>query len=347
MKSLAIFLTLFVVLGLEAKAQKQLPLELIATTPLPDLVGDLEFFAPDLKGNRLFLCAENSKTVEVFDLLTGKRIHTITGFGEPHDIVYLPDTNQLIVTDGGDDFGWVELVNARTYQIVDKIKLPNAVDEAVFDPGSKYFYVESGSEEPGGKTHLVNIIDTKNFTLVGNLTLPGKSSSAMAVDHAGDKLYVNNSGTSEIAVVDLRTRRVIARWPLPEAHNLNGLAFDEANHRLFSATRNPPKFWVFDTNTGQIVATLTCTAYNDHMMFDPARKRIYITGTETASVIEQRDADHYEKIAEVPTGYRAKTSIFVPKLNRIYIALSGKPMPGTSPMKPGAQPAIKIYQVQP
>lgn len=346
-KSLAIFLTLFVVLALEANAQNKLPLKLIATIPLPDLVGDLEFFAPDLKGNRLFLCAENSKTVEVFDLLTGKRIHTITGFGEPHDIVYLPDTDHLIVTDGGDDFGWVERVSAKTYLIVDKIKLPNAVDEAVFDPVNKYFYVESGSAAPGGTTHLVNIIDTKNFKLVGNITLPGKSSSAMAVDHAGEKLYVNNSGTSEIAVVDLRTRQVIARWPLPEAHNLNGLAFDEANHRLFSATRNPPKFWVFDTITGQIVTTLTCTAYNDHMIFDPVRKRIYITGTETASVIEQRDADHYENIAEVPTGYRAKTSIFVPELNRIYIALSAKPMPGTSLTKPGAQPAIKIYQVQP
>ena len=133
-KSLALFLTLFVVFALETKAQEKLPLKLIATTPLPELVGDLEFFAPDLKGNRLFLCAENSKTVEVFDLRTGKRIHTITGFGEPHDIVYLPDSNKLIVTDGGDDFGWVELVSAENYQIVDKIKLPNAVDEAVFDP---------------------------------------------------------------------------------------------------------------------------------------------------------------------------------------------------------------------
>ena len=97
----ALFLILFVVLALETRAQQKLPLKLIATIPLPDLVGDLEFFAPDLKGDRLFLCAENSKTVEVFNLSTGKRIHTITGFGEPHDIVYLPDTNRLIVTDGG------------------------------------------------------------------------------------------------------------------------------------------------------------------------------------------------------------------------------------------------------
>ncbi len=289
-KSIALFLTLFVVFAPGTKAQEKLPLKLIATTPLPDLVGDLEFFAPDLKGNRLFLCAENSKTVEVFDLRTGKRIHTITGFGEPHDIVYLPDSNKLIVTDGGDDFGWVELVSAENYQIVDKIKLPNAVDEAVFDPVNQYFYVESGSDEPGGKTHFINIIDAKNFKLLGNITLPGKT-------------------TSEIVVVDLRSRQIIARWPLPEAHGLNGLAFDEANHRLFSATRTPSTFWVIDSDTGKIVTTLPCTAYNDHMMFDAKHKRIYITGTETATVIEQRDADHYEHLAEVPTGYRSKTSI--------------------------------------
>jgi DNA-binding beta-propeller fold protein YncE len=251
------------------------------------------------------------------------------------------------VTDGGDDFGWVELVSAENYKIVDKIKLPNAVDEAVFDPVNQYFYVESGSDEPGGKTHFINIIDAKNFKLIGNITLPGKTSNAMAVDHAAEKLYVNNSGTSEVVVVDLRTRQIIARWPLPEAHNLNGLAFDEANHRVFSATRSPSKFWVLDSNTGKIVTSLPCTAYNDHMMFDAKRKRIYITGTDTTTVIEQRDADHYEHLAEVPTGYRSKTSILVPELNRIYVALSGKDMSGKPLLKPGVQMAIKIYQVQP
>jgi len=45
-KSLALLLTLFVLFALETKAQDKLPLKLIATTPLPDLVGDLEFFAP-------------------------------------------------------------------------------------------------------------------------------------------------------------------------------------------------------------------------------------------------------------------------------------------------------------
>jgi DNA-binding beta-propeller fold protein YncE len=346
-RSHAIFLTLFLILPLKARAQETPPLKLIATTPLPEFVGDLEFFAADLEGNRLFLCVENGNAVEVFNLRTGKRIHTIPGFGQPHDILYLPDSKKLIVTDGGHDFGWVELLSAENYKIVGKIKLPPAVDEAVFNPVNKHFYVESGSDEPGGKTHLLNIIDTKDFKLVGNITLPGVHSEAMAIDRAGKKLYANNSATNEVLTVDLETRQVTVRWPVPEAQGLGAMALDEPNHRLFTATRKPPKLFVFDTNSGRVITTLPCTGVNDHMIFDAARKRIYVNGTETTTVIEERDADHYEHLAEVPTGYRAKTSLFVPELNRLYIALSGKDESGTPLLKPGAQLAIQIYRVQP
>src|SRR5258708_1567591 len=79
------------------------------------------------------------------------------GFGAPHDIVYLPETNNLIVSDGSDDFGWAYLLSGTTYKVIDKIKLPNDVDEAVFDPKQKYFYIESGPAQPdGGKTHWIN-----------------------------------------------------------------------------------------------------------------------------------------------------------------------------------------------
>jgi DNA-binding beta-propeller fold protein YncE len=211
------FVAILAAFALGVYAQKSPPLKLIATTPLPELVGDLEFFAADLKGDRLFLCAENGKTVEVFNLHTGKRLRSIPGFGQPHDILYLPDSNKLIVTDGGDEFGWVELVSGESYKIIDKIKLPADVDEAVFNPVNKYYYVESGGDEPGANTHLLNIIDTNNFKLVGKIVLPGNHSEAMAVDRAGKVLYVNNSGTNEVLSVNLDTRQVVARWLVPDA----------------------------------------------------------------------------------------------------------------------------------
>jgi len=319
-------------------AQEKPPMKLVATTPLPGFTGDFDHFGLDLKGKRLFLAAEDHKTVEVFDL-DGKRITSITGFGQPHAILYMPEANKLIVTDG-DGFGMVELVSGVDYKIESTIKLPPGVDGAVFNPVNQNYYVESGGSETGGQTHKINIIDAKAFKLVGDITLPGNHSEAMAITRDGKKMYVNLTGPKEVGVVDLATRELVARWPITGAETPNSMALDEPHHRLFIATRNPPKFHVFDTDTGKIVTTAPCSAFNDDMWFDSARKRIYLSGSEATTVLEQKDADHYEFVTEVKTGYRAKTSLYVPQLNRFYAAASGKG-------KPDAQLAVEVFDVLP
>src|SRR5256885_11241229 len=105
------------VIALSTGAQVKHPLKLVATTPLPGFSGDFDHFALDLKGQRLFLTAEDHKTVEVFDL-DGKHLHSITGFGQPHAALFLPESNKLIVTDGDDDFGRVEMVSGTDYKIL-------------------------------------------------------------------------------------------------------------------------------------------------------------------------------------------------------------------------------------
>ena len=321
-------------------AQEKMPMKLVATTPLPGFTGDFDHFAVDLKGKRLFLTAEDHKTVEVLDL-DGKRIKSIEGFGQPHAILFMPDVNKFIVTDG-DDFGMVELVSGEDYKILDKIKLPLGVDGAVFNPVSKYYYVESGAEEKGAQTHKLNIIDSKAFKLVGDITLPGTHSEAMAITRDGKKMYVNLSTPKEVGVVDLATRELTARWPITGAETPNSMALDEPNHRLFIATRTPPKMFVFNTDTGKIVTSVPISSFNDDMWFDVARKRIYLSGSETTTVLAQKDADHYEFVADVKTGFRAKTSLYVPQLNRFYAAVSGKG-------KPDAEQhlAVEVFDVQP
>ena len=339
-KSLGIFFAFFIAFVPNARSQEKPPLKLIATTPLPDFTGDFDHFAVDLKGKRLFLTAEDHKTVEVFDL-EGKRIHSITGFGQPHAAVVLADSN-IIVTDG-DDFGRVALVNGKDYKIMNSIKLPNGVDGAVFNPVNQYYYVESGSDDPGAKTHVINIIDTKAFKTRGRKSLcPVAIPEAMAIDRGAlaRKCTSISPGADQVGVVDLATRKLIAQWPVPDAETGKALVLDEPNHRLFIATRKPAKFFVYDTDTGKVVAVLPTAEMDDDMWFDAARKRFYVTGTETTAVMEQRDADHYSRLADVPTGYRAKTSIYVPELNRLYIAVSGKG-------RPDPKMALQVYDVQP
>ena len=99
---------------------------------------------------------------------------------------------------------------------------------------------------------------------------------------------------------------------------------------------------MFDTDTGKIVTSVPIAAFNDDMWFDAARKHIYASGSETTTVLAQKDADHYEFVADVPTGYRAKTSLYVPQLNRFYAAVSGKGKPD-----PEQHLAVEVFEVQP
>jgi len=334
---LAICLTGLAVLAVGMNAQEKLPLKLVATIPMPGFTGDFDHFGFDLKGNRLFLASEDQKTVEVFDLRSGERVHSIEGFGHPLTMAYLPESDRLIVTNGDTDD--VELVDCKEYKIINTLKLGKGVDHGILNPINKYFYVENGAA-PDGKTHALSIIDTKSFKIVGEIAgLPGDSNEGMVIDRAGKKLYVNLTGSDEVGVIDLTTRQIIARWPLPDAHVAHAIALDESDHRLFTATRKPPQLIVFNTDTSKVVASLPCVGVNSDMSIDIAHRRIYVTGSDTASVFEQRDADHYEHIAEVPTAYRAKSSIFVPQLNRLYVADSGKG-------KPGAKLALQIFEPQ-
>jgi hypothetical protein len=335
---LAIFVTVLPVFALRAGAQEKLPLKLIATTPMPDFTGDFDHFGVDLKGKRLFLAAEEHQSVEVFDLQTGSRITSITNFEQPHVMVYMPESDTLVVTDG-DKGGQLVLVNGKDYSILKTIKLPSGVDHGAFNPIKKYYYVESGPEAAGADTHFLQVVDLNGFKVIGKVVLPGKSNEGMVIDHAGKKLYANLTGTDEVGVIGLDSGQLIARWPLPDAHVAHAIALDEQNNRLFTVTRKPAKLIVFDMGTGKVVADLPCVDVNSDAWYDATRKRIYVTGSDTASVFAQRDADHYEHVAEVPTAYRAKSSIFVPQLNRLYVAVSSKG-------KADAKMALQIYEVQ-
>lgn len=325
------------ILTVKVNAQERLPLKLVVTTPMPGYTGDFDHFGLDLKGNRLFLAAEDKKSVEVFDLRTGDHLRSMEGFGHPLTMAYLPESNQLLVTNGDTDD--VALVDCKEYKIIDTLKLGKNVDHSALNPIDGKFYVENGATADG-KSHSVAIIDSKTFKIVGEIPgLSGDSNEGMIIDHAGKKLYVNMTGSDEVGVIDLQTRKIVAKWPLPDVHVAHAIALDEPHHRLFTATRKPPRLVVFNTDSGKVVTSLPCVGVNSDMSLDVARKRIYITGSDTASVFVQHDADHYEHIAEVPTAFRAKSSIFVPQLNRLYVADSGKG-------KPDAKLALQIFEVQ-
>jgi len=93
---------------------------------------------------------------------------------------------------------------------------------------------------------------------------------------------------------------------------------------------------ILNTDSGAVVAKIPTVGDSDDVFYDPARKRIYASGGEGAiDVLQQEDPDHYKEIARIPTVKGARTSLFVPELGRLFLAVR----------KQGSQDAaIRVYR---
>jgi DNA-binding beta-propeller fold protein YncE len=301
-------------------ASDKAPLRLVKTILLPNIEGDFDHFGIDLKGNRLFLTAEDHHSVEVFNLKSNTRVHSIGGLGEPHNVRYLPDRNKLVVVDGG--AGEVKFLKGDSYKPIDSAKLLEGADSAVFDPGSGYLYVAAGGKDAHLDYSNLSITDTNEDKHLGDIRIESPILEAMALEKLGPRMFVSDTAHSQVLVIDREKRAVVTKWPVTGTQNNVTIALDEPNHRLFLVTRTSPQFVVMDSENGKQIASLPAVTGADDMFFDAARKRIYVTAREGhIMVYEQKDPDTYSLLAKVPGSVGGKTSLFVPELNRLYVAV--------------------------
>jgi DNA-binding beta-propeller fold protein YncE len=315
----------FVAFGVYGRSQQNEPLKLVQTIKLPpDVKGHFDHFEIDLKNQRLFATPEDYKAVLVFDLKTGKLIHTIRGVDKSHALLYREDTNRLYVTDG--EAGDLKIFDATTYAPVSSVKLLEDADSIGYDPNTKYLYIDNGGGDVHQTYSMLTVVDTTTAKKVADIKIDGETLEAMALEKSSPKIYVNNKAKNQVDVVDREKREVIASWPVTKCKAPVAMAFDEANHRVFVACRDG-NVAVLDTQSGKEVTSLSITKGVDDAVFDPASKRLYTAADGNVDVYEQTDPDNYKLLAKVPTGPVGRTAKLVPELNRYFVAV---PQHGTS-----------------
>jgi WD40 repeat protein len=331
--SLAVALSVCLLTALpaaEAPSAPQ-PLDLTATIPLPEISGRIDHMAVDVKGQRLFVSALGKGSVEVVDLAAGKCTERIIGLKDPQGILYIPDLNLLAVACGKD--GTVHLYNGITLLPTKTIDFKNNADDLRYDPAARRLYVTYGD---GG----LGIIDPVKGEVVGEIPLKGHP-QAFSIEHQGKRIFVNVPAGKHIAVIDREKQAVIATWPVEGATEPFPMALDETNHRLFTVTRHPSQVIVYDTETGKSTTRFDCVGDCDDIYYDPPTRRLYLSGGQGfADVFRQDDADHYHRVAQLPTGKLARTSLFVPELSSYYVAV-----PHFIPWLTGKS-NIRAYKVQ-
>ena len=319
-------------------AQEKAPLKLIQTIPLPGLKdGDFDHFATDTGGHRLFLTAEENDKVEIFDTSANKLIHTIEDAKAPHALLYRKDLKKLFVVEG--DASAVKVYDGDTYKPLGEIKLSVDADSAAYDPATNYLYVVNGGREAHTPYSLISVVDTSSSKKLRDIKINSNRVEALVLEKSGPRMFCNITGQNAVGVLDRNKSALSATWPLPPGDKVNvAMAFDEANHRLFVATRDPGKLIVLNSDSGKVVADLPAVGLVDDMAYDAGNKRIYLAGDQYIDVFQQKGPDDYVPLTRVEGRFRAKTAILVPELSRYYLAV---------PAHDGKEAEVRVYDVQP
>jgi hypothetical protein len=324
-----VLLTALAASTIGAQVQGVAPLRMVQTIPLPNVKERIDHLAVDLIGRRLFVAALGNNTVEAIDLRAGKRIHTIRGLHEPQGVHFVPELGKIFVTNG--QTGAVEIFNGDSFNLDNRVEFSEDADNIRYDPATKKMYVGYGKGALG-------IIDAASGQRLGDIKLAGHPES-FQLEKSGPRIFVNVPTAHHIAVVDRDKRLVVATWRLMGTRANFPMALDETRHRVFVGFRKPAKLAVFDTESGRSVAMLDSAGDCDDLFYDAERRRIYMScGEGSIDVFEQRDADHYKAIVKIPTASGARTSLFVPELNRLYLAV---------PQRANQGAEIRVYEVQP
>jgi DNA-binding beta-propeller fold protein YncE len=223
--------------------------------------GGWDYLTADSQTHRLFVT--RSTHTMVIDAASGKVLGDIPGQKRSHGTAIVPALGRGFITDGGGD-GAILIFDLKTYAILGKLATMPDSDGIIYDEGQKLVLAVSGD---GNKLMTFKPdIDPVN----GKIDVPielGGAPEFLAADGAG-KVYINLEDKDVVAVVNLKTRKVIARWPVAPGGHPVGLALDRKNHLLFIGCRNPQKLIVMSTEDGKVVADLPIGAGVDAVKTD-------------------------------------------------------------------------------
>ena len=157
------------------------------------------------------------------------------------------------------------------------------------------------------------------------------------IDGTATQLFINVPDAREIAVIDL-PNAASRSAATPGLRSNFPMAVDAEAKRLLVVFRSPPTLMAVSSQDMQIVTKAETCSDADDVFVDAKHHRVYvICGAGEVDAFEPRGTG-YERIAKIPTVPGARTGLFVPELDRLFVAVRASS---------GEPPAIWVFRPAP
>jgi YVTN family beta-propeller protein len=298
------------------------PLRIVGRIELPGVEGRFDHFAYDPASGRLFVAALGNNSVEVIDTRASKRVTSVRGVDEPQGLAFVAP-RRLIVASGGT--GDVQIREGQDLHLVTSITTRGDADNIRYVPDGGRAYVGVGS----GALVAIDPAGGKKLAEVSLAAHP----ESFQIERAGSRVFVNVPNAHQIAVVDRQSMSVTATWKVTAAAANYPMALDEDERRLFTVCRHPARVLVYDMTSGAMTTSVATIGDADDVFWDARRKRLYVIGGQGfVDVVQSETGNAFKSVAHVSTGSGARTGLFVPDTDRLFVAVPHR----------GAQPAVML-----
>jgi DNA-binding beta-propeller fold protein YncE len=299
--------------------------------------GGWDYLTVDAATHRLFV--PRSTHTMVIDADSGMILGDIPGQTTAHGVAIVPTANRGFITDGGGG-GGIVVFDLKTYAVLGRIPTMPDSDGIIYD--EKLGRVLAVSGDGGALMTFKPDIDPKNGKIDPPIQLGG-APEFLASDGIG-KVYINLEDKDVVAVVDLKSRNVIARWPVVPGGQPVGIALDAKTHRLFIGCRKPQKMIVMNAENGKVEASLPIGAGVDATKV--IGSEAFASCRDGSLIVAAEKASKFEVAQTVKTPDGARTMGVDEHSQLIYLptaelepATTGRPKP-----KPGTFMIVVVGQ---
>ena len=304
-----------------------LPLVLETKIPLGEVSGRIDHLGIDLRRQRLFVAELGNNSLGVVDLTAGKTMRTIGGFSEPQGVAYVPFGDSVYVANGGD--GSVRVLRGEDLAPVGRIELGNDADNVRIDTARNRVLVGYGKG-------ALAVIDPASRSKTAEIPLKAHP-EGFQIDELGRQVFVNVPDARGIEVADLDSGSGRS-FPTDGMRANFPMALDREARRVVVVFRSPPALAAFSNQDGHIAAKIETCGDADDVFINAKRHRVYVSCGEGVVDVLEQDQAGYRRLARVPTVSGARTSLFVPELDRLYVAVRASS---------GERPAIWVFRPAP
>ena len=272
--------------------------------------GGTDYVAVEAATGRVFV--SRGDHMMVVEGATGKVLGDILNTPGVHGAGIVTKAGHGFTTNGGDMT--VTMFDLKTLAVIKRIMVGPGLDGIMYDEPDDKIILTNHSRPIGTLT----AIDPKTGDIVATVELEDNAPEGAAADGKGH-IFVNNEGKNTIQVIDVKTWKATASWPLGACEGPTGIAYDKASDRILSGCNKNSV--VVDPNSGKVVANITNGTRVDALGWDPSKKLMYIpNGAEgNVTVVHQDSPDKYTVVATVPTFAGAKTIAADPVTHNVYL----------------------------